>query len=210
MIKYKYLSILLFSCFMTYAQQKNDQQGVGSKGTFIFELGTFYTPLLNKDFMGGGMDFKYYLSKRFCTGISIYASSKRTSDEFGYEVKKPRLDYAGINLLSELNIVNRRLLRVNLILNNGFAQAELVDRSEKIKTGNPNVLLAYHAKSIDHNNCYVLEPGFNLSLLLQKENNIYLTLISKYRLAFGNTPLGSNALMSGYQVGLGITFLYPD
>ena len=191
------------------AQEKTNISEADNKNRFGLDLGLYYTPILNKDLTAGNFDLRYYWSKRFCAGFSIYGGSKITSDEFGYDVKEPRLDYAGISILSEVNIVNTHRVRVNLSVNNGFAQIELVDRSEKIKTGSKNIFLEYHAKSITYNSCYLLEPGLDISFLLRKENNMYLTLKSKYRLAYGDTPLGSNALMSGYHIGLSLSFLFP-
>ena len=176
------------------------------KNTFNIDLGLFYTSMFNKDFVGGNLDLKYYWSKRFCTGISFFGSSKRTTDEFGYDVKQPRLDYAGISWLNEFNLMRTNLLRMNLTLNNGCGQIELLDRSEHVQTQSSNNLLSSHAKSISYNTYYLLEPGLDIMIAIKK-NSLYLTLKSKYRFAYGHTRFGSPDQVSGYYIGLNLSFI---
>jgi len=200
------LFVVLSGHVFSQAKRKS-HSGFYKEHEFAVDIGAFYSPVMNKDFIGFNFDVKYYWSKRFSTGGTISYSTKRTSDNFGYVDSLPRLDYTSSGWINEVSVVKTERFKLNITLNNAFAQLELVDRSIRKRSSynTSSIFFSSYPKTIASNFYYIAEPGLDMSIAIDKSRSFYLTLKSKYRFAFGKTNFGPNKALSTYYLGLCLT-----
>lgn len=209
MLQFKntYLLLFVLLSFHLFSQTKRKSHSSFYKEHEVAaDIGAFYSPIMNKDFIGFNFDVKYYWSKRFSTGGSICYSTKRTSDNFGYVDSLPRLDYTSYGWINEASVVKTQRFKLNITLNNAFSFLDLVDRGVQVKSLNSSsIFFSSHPKSIITNYYYIIEPGLDILLGLDKDRTFYFTLKSKYRFAFGDTKFGPNNALSTYYIGMCLT-----
>lgn len=170
------------------------------------------TKFLNNRLWGGGMEIKYYPQRKWATGLSISIAGKNITDTFGFSIAKPLINYFEIGWLNQYEILQTQAFRVGVNLTNGFAVANLRDRTQLEKRhtryGDQNV-----PKKIAANYYYLLQPGMDLSYKLIPNNHdpgFFINAKARYSLGFGKKGFGGENVFTGYRFSIGLSLIGFD
>jgi hypothetical protein len=208
-MKTKILIVIFWLICSNGLAQETDSLDYGFKGELCMQIGAFYSPVLSKDFYGFNFDFKYYLKKRFATGLEISATQKEISDTFSYSIQKPVVEYYEFGWINHYDILQSRYLRIGVNLNNGLSLSRLGDNSEK-ETYYTDDGVAERAKEVATNYFYLIEPGIDVSVRLFEIRDfagLYLTTKLKNRFVLGHHKYGHIQDFSNYFISVGISFI---
>jgi hypothetical protein len=206
-LKNLFLTFTITSTLLTDAQVSHENyiKLYGSR-MLAWDLGSFYTPLLNKNLIGFNTDLKYYWARRFSTGVNWSIATKKINETYSYTILKPIIYYNELGLINEFEFLQHKWVRMNMNLNNGLCNPYLGDDAFNKHYGS-----SAHGysipKRITSNYYYMLEPGISLSVRFS--NYFYLTLKGKYRFIYGKTNFGTMDEFKSYYVGLTLSIISP-
>jgi hypothetical protein len=193
------LILLLFSCAL-WGQGRRDLPY--TKNILTSDVCVFYTPMFSNAFWGFNLDGKYYISKRFATGISISGTinNRKINNSFSYPITNPVLNYEQYGWVNQFDFVQTKRIKIDFNLNNAIAKARLGN--------NPSYQFfkGLTSTEVATNYFYLLEPGIDISLRLAN-SPIFFTIKSKYRFAFGDAKFGTTNQFSNYYFAIGFTLI---
>jgi hypothetical protein len=201
------LLLLLFS-YTVWGQVKTSS--LYRKHIASADFCSFYTPLFASNFFGLNFDFKYYVSKRFATGLTMSTIiDKRINNTFSYPIINPLMSYSEYGWINQFDFIQTHNLRVNLNLNNAIAKARLGGNAayqNAIISSGGNFGGGYSSTVIAVNYFYILEPGLDVAFRIAN-SYFYIIAKSKYRFAFGDTKFGTANQFSGCYFGIGVSII---
>jgi uncharacterized protein (DUF2132 family) len=208
-MKSRILLFVLFFSTTLFAQEEEKVEEQLFPNEIVFDFSGFYTPILNTNFVGFSMDIRYYIRENWASGINISYASRKTNNDFRYDVLSPAVQYSEISWLNQFDLLKKEKFRIGLQLSNGLAMATLVDR-DIVEEFWDEYGVTESAKRIQTNYFYILQPGIEASVRVYDNRrfpDVYLTAEAKYRKAMGTPKFAATSDFESYYVGVGISLV---
>ncbi|MEO0037190.1 MAG: hypothetical protein RIQ59_401 [Bacteroidota bacterium] len=207
MKKLIFLIKLLLVCIFAKAQNI-DSLIQKTNNEVSFDFGSFYTSMLNKNFYGANIDFKYYVYKRFATGFSYSMTQHKVEETFNFSIGQPIINYYEFGWINQYDILQNKKFRIGLNLSNGLVISRLGDNDNLERY----YVKGWHYRPIEvaTNYFYLLQPGLDISFKLFSSKHypdFYLTTKAKYRFVFGDSKYGQVNDFSNSYFGIGFSII---
>jgi hypothetical protein len=173
------------------------------KDEVVFGVSTFYTKLANRNFYGISLDGRVYASPKWSVGFNISAASKNLSNDFGYYVERPTVNYFEFSLVNSVDLYKTNKFRLGFSIANGYGAAVLTDRAFTEPTGD----FFEVPITIATNNFYVLQTGIEAAVRVKQYPHgydFYIKTDIKNRKTFGNANFGTSPDFNGMYFGVGV------
>jgi hypothetical protein len=165
------------------------------------DLTVNYLPFLNKNLFGFGWTVEVRFGKRFFTGgnIELYSNCNLNSS-YGYTTNKPKGNYGDILWINEFRIIDKKIVKINLFVSNGFA---IIDLKDGEHTHYFDFTHVYN--SLAKNYYYSLQPGFNMMFdVFGKKRNAKLFIKANYHFMFGNSSFSKASDFDTFSFSIGL------
>lgn len=207
MKKVIFLITLFLICILAKAQTIDSLKQKTNNETSL-DFGSFYTSMLDKNFYGANIDFKYYLYKRFATGFSYSMTQHKVEETFNYSIGQPIINYYEFGWINQYDLLQNKKFRIGLNLSNGLVISRLGDNDnlERYYVKGWH----YHPIEVATNYFYLVQPGLDISFKLFSNKHypdFYLTTKAKYRFVFGDGKYGQTNDFSNSYFGFGISLI---